>query len=111
MAYLRNAWYLAAWYLAAWSSQLRTSELFQRRLLDEPLVLYRLTNGAPVALQDRCPHRVAPLHMGKIVGDALQCPYDGLRFSASGNCVLNPHGPLPAAARIRSFPVVARYSA
>jgi phenylpropionate dioxygenase-like ring-hydroxylating dioxygenase large terminal subunit len=69
MAYLRNAWYLAAW-----SSQLRTSELFQRRLLDEPLVLYRLTNGAPVALQDRCPHRVAPLHMGKIVGDAVRVP-------------------------------------
>jgi len=35
MAYLRNAWYLAAW-----SSELRSSELFQRHLLDEPLVLY-----------------------------------------------------------------------
>ena len=106
MAYLRNAWYLAAW-----SSELRTSELFQRRLLDEPLLLYRLTNGTPVALQDRCPHRFAPLHMGKIVGEAVQCPYHGLQFSASGNCVLNPHGPVPAAARIRSFPVVERYSA
>ena len=106
MTYLRNAWYLAAW-----SSEVRPRELFQRRLLDEPLVLYRLNDGSPRALQDRCPHRFAPLHLGKIVGDAVQCPYHGLQFSPSGNCVLNPHGPVPTAARVRSYPVAERYSA
>ncbi len=106
MAYLQNAWYLAAW-----SAEVRAGELFQRRLLDESLVLYRRNDGCPVALQDRCPHRFAPLHMGKIVGDAVQCPYHGLQFNASGSCVLNPHGPVPGAARVRSFPVAERYSA
>ena len=106
MAYLRNAWYLAAW-----SSEVRAGELFQRRLLDEPLVLYRLSDGTAVALQDRCPHRFAPLHMGKIVDDGVQCPYHGLQFSESGTCVANPHGPVPGAARVRSYPVAERYSA
>src|SRR6185312_312584 len=106
MAYLRNAWYLAAW-----SSEVRAGELFQRHPLDEPLVLYRRKDGTPVALQDRCPHRFAPLHMGKLVDDVVQCLYHGLRFDSGGQCVRNPHGPVPNAARVRQFPVIERYSA
>src|SRR4029079_9929436 len=65
-------------------------------------------------LQDRCPHRFAPLHMGKIVkGDIVQCPYHGLEFDPSGACVLNPHGSknIPSRARVRSFPVTEKHKA
>ena len=86
--YLRNAWYVAAW-----SDDLLDGQLLPRTIMKEPIVLYRKSDGKVVALEDRCPHRFAPLHMGKIVnGDCVQCPYHGLEFDASGACVLNPHG-------------------
>lgn len=106
MSYLLNTWYLAAW-----AAEIKTGELFHRRLLEQRVVLFRKQDGTPVALQDRCPHRFAPLHMGKLVDDVVQCPYHGLRFDAGGRCVLNPHGPVPSAARVQQFPVVERYSA
>ena len=82
-----------AWYVAAWSDDLTEGQLLARTILKEPVVLYRKSDGAVVALGDRCPHRFAPLHMGKIVhGDRVQCPYHGLEFDQTGACVLNPHG-------------------
>ena len=49
--YLRNAWYAAAWIDEV------ADTLLARRLLDEPLVLFRDASGAAAALEDRCPHR------------------------------------------------------
>ena len=106
MQYLRNKWYQAGW-----SAELKAGELLHRRLLEEPVLLFRKTDGTAVAMLDRCPHRFAPLHMGKHLGDAVQCPYHGLQFGADGRCIANPHGPVPGAARIRNFPVAERYSA
>jgi vanillate O-demethylase monooxygenase subunit len=110
MAYLTNAWTMAAW-----ASELSPGALLARTLLDEPLVFYRDGGGTVRALADRCPHRFAPLSMGKLCdgGTSLQCPYHGLRFDGSGACVHNPHGDgrIPQAARVRSYPVVERWSA
>jgi len=107
--YLRNAWYVAAW-----SDDLAEGKLLARTLLKEPVVLYRKSDGAVVALGDRCPHRFAPLHMGKIVhGDRVQCPYHGLEFDQTGACVLNPHGTrnIPSRARVRSYPATEKHKA
>lgn len=62
-----------------------------RTLLDEPVVMYRTEAGEVVALGDVCPHRRAPLHLGKLHGDAIACPYHGLRFDPTGACVHNPN--------------------
>src|ERR1700736_5971695 len=108
-AYLHNAWYVAAW-----SDDLADGQLLARTILKEPVVLYRKADGHVAALQDRCPHRFAPLSMGKIVhGDCLQCPYHGLEFDASGACTLNPHGTknIPPRARVRSYPVTEKHKA
>jgi vanillate O-demethylase monooxygenase subunit len=107
--YLHNAWYVAAW-----SDDLAEGQLLPRTILKEPVVLYRKSDGNVAALGDRCPHRFAPLHMGKIVnGDAVQCPYHGLEFDSSGACVLNPHGTknIPPRARVRSYPVTEKHKA
>ena len=110
MSYLRNAWTVAAW-----ANELEPGQLLARTLLDEPLVFFRDAQGQPKALADRCPHRFAPLSMGKLCdgGAAVQCPYHGLRFDSGGACVLNPHGDgrIPEAAKVRSYPVVERWSA
>ena len=102
-SYLRNAWYVAAW------SEEISKEPLARTFLDEPVVLFRDTEGAPIALMDRCPHRFAPLSKGKIVDDAIECPYHGLRFDTDGNCVYNYHGPVPKAASVNRYPLMERY--
>ena len=97
------------WYVAAWDHEVGR-HLMARKILNIPVVLYRTAAGAPVALEDTCPHRFAPLHRGKIFGDTIECPYHGLRFDAQGACVHNPFDPKVTlrAARIRSYPVVER---
>lgn len=98
------------WYVAAWADEIGRT-LFHRRILDMPLVLYRTEGGEPVALLDRCPHKWAPLHRGKLIGDTVQCGYHGLCFDAKGACAHNPYSDTtPAAARVRSFPLVEKDS-
>jgi phenylpropionate dioxygenase-like ring-hydroxylating dioxygenase large terminal subunit len=97
------------WYAAAWSYEL-AAEPYARTLLGQPIVMFR-TNARIVALGNRCPHRFAPLHLGKVIDETLQCPYHGLRFGPSGQCVHNPHGggKALAAAQVRSYPVEERH--
>jgi phenylpropionate dioxygenase-like ring-hydroxylating dioxygenase large terminal subunit len=97
------------WYAAAWSGDIGR-KLLPRAIIGEPLVLYRTEEGEPVALADTCPHRFAPLHLGRLVGDAVECGYHGLHFNTSGACSFNPHGngATPKAARVRSFPIAER---
>lgn len=106
MAYIKNAWYVACW-----DNEVKAGEMFHRRLLDELVVFYRRQDGTVVALQDRCPHRFVPLHMGRLVNDSIECGYHGLRFDCTGKCVLNPHGDgkIPAAAKVRQYPTLERY--
>ncbi len=71
MAFQRNNWYLAAW--AEELGRDADAPLLARTILGEPLVLYRTSAGEPVALLDRCPHRLLPLSKGDRVGDPIQC--------------------------------------
>lgn len=88
MTFLRNTWYVAAW-----AEQLQPGQLVSRRILGEPIVIYRKADGGLAALADACPHRFAPLSEGKLLeGDRLQCPYHGLQYGTDGRCVHNPHG-------------------
>jgi vanillate O-demethylase monooxygenase subunit len=95
-----------------WSEDLPHGQLAARTLLDEPMVLFRSDAGV-AAVEDRCPHRFAPLHRGKVVGDRVQCGYHGLEFDCTGTCVKNPHRPgtIPKRAHIKSWPVVEKHRA
>ncbi len=104
--FIRNAWYVAAW------SQEVGRALFKRRILNEPLVLYRKEDGTPAALIDRCAHKLAPLSLGRLVGDSVECGYHGLVFDCSGQCTRVPgQAQIPPTAKVRSFPVAERYNA
>jgi len=107
MAFVKNAWYVACR-----SGDVKIGEMFHRKLLDEPVVFYRKKGGELVALQDRCPHRFIPLHLGKVVDDVVECAYHGLQFDCSGKCVKNPHGDgrIPAAAKVRHYPVYDKHT-
>lgn len=96
------------WYVAAGRAEL-SSQPLARRLLDKPVVLYRAADGRAVALLDRCPHRLAPLSKGKVIGDLVQCPYHGFEFGPDGKCLHIPTQDfVPAAMCVESYPVEER---
>jgi phenylpropionate dioxygenase-like ring-hydroxylating dioxygenase large terminal subunit len=98
--YLRNRWYVGAL-----ASKI-TDRPFACRLLGEPIVLFRPSSGEVVALEDRCIHRQAPLSLGEVVGDRLQCGYHGFEYDTSGACVRIPtQSRIPPGAGVRSYPV------
>jgi vanillate O-demethylase monooxygenase subunit len=104
-----NVWLKNAWYVAAYAHELQDRPL-ARTLLGQKLVLYRTSQGRPVALADRCPHRGVPLSMGRVIDDTLRCTYHGMRIDADGQCVHIPCQPqIPAAARIASYPLHERH--
>lgn len=94
------------WWVAGLSSEVGR-DLLGRWLLDTPVLLYRTEDGRAVAIENRCSHRAAPLSLGCLKGDNVQCGYHGFTFSPEGACVHVPstNAPLPAA-RVRAFPVI-----
>ena len=99
--FIRNAWYVAAW-----ADEIGETPL-ARRICNEPVVLFRDQQDRVAALLDMCCHRGAPLHMGKVVEEGLQCGYHGLIFDRSGTCVRVPgQEHILERTQVRSFPVV-----
>ena len=69
-------------------------------------MIYRNDSGEAVALDNACPHRGAPLHLGKLIGDKIECSYHGMQFASDGMCILNPHskGNIPSRMRTHRYP-------
>jgi len=103
-------WLRNCWQVAAFSHEVVGGQLFARRICDEPLVLYRSSTGAPIALEDRCAHRAAPLSKGALVGEVLRCGYHGLCYDTTGKCISIPgQDYVPARARVRAFPALEKH--
>ena len=98
------------WYVAAWDHEVKRLHLMRRILLGDGVVFYRKTDGAVVALEDRCCHRHAQLSKGRVRGDRIECAYHGLQFDPTGACVHIPsQDSIPASARVRSYPVAEKH--
>lgn len=74
------------WYVAMHKDSLPSAKPVGVKVAGEDLVLYRDSNGAVVAMVDMCPHRLAPLSLGRVEGDDIRCMYHGIRFSSEGVC-------------------------
>jgi vanillate O-demethylase monooxygenase subunit len=96
-----HAEFRAFWHPVAWSDEVSATPLAVT-LLGEPLVLIRESNGCANAFFDECPHRGAPLSLGKLEGDELVCAFHGWRFSVDGAATfipaLGPDAPIPSRA-------------
>src|SRR6185436_11933089 len=82
------------------------------KLLGEPLVAVRLTDGTPAMFDPRCPHRGANLFFGRNEQQGLRCVYHGWKFGADGRCVDMPSEPTESnfknKVRTTAYPCVER---
>lgn len=95
------------WYPALFSNELKHNEHQAVELLGDNIVLFRDKDGAPCALENRCPHRSPLLSLGQVnaveVG-TITCRYHGMTFNGQGECVaFLADGPdSPACGRIKA---------
>lgn len=83
------------WVPALMSSELPTNDSDPVRvmLLGEKLVAFRDTQGQVGLLRHACPHRRAPLFLGRVEEGGLRCVYHGWKFDVTGACVDMPNEP------------------
>lgn len=81
------------WWAVARSEEVTGDKPINVDIDDQPIVLWRDKDGAVRALEDRCPHRRAPLSLGCILkSGAIQCGYHGWTYDgASGRLVDIPN--------------------
>ena len=101
--YLKNAWYVACT-----PAEIDDKPL-GRTICTQPIVFYRGGDGAVAALEDFCPHRGAPLSLGRVIEGRLVCGYHGLEMGSDGKTIAMPGQRVRAFPAIRSFPVVERH--
>ncbi|UFH51252.1 aromatic ring-hydroxylating dioxygenase subunit alpha [Pseudomonas sp. KNUC1026] len=92
------------WYVACTPDELEQQPL-GRQICAEPMVFFRGPEGQVLAVEDFCPHRGAPLSLGKVVDGQLVCGYHGLVMGGDGK---TQHMP---GQRVRGFPANKRYQA
>lgn len=83
---LRDPAILNDWHPVGIAAGLAAGQQLPTQLLDLSLVVWRDSNGAVHAWEDRCPHRGMKLSMGQLEGDRLRCPYHGWSFGIDGHC-------------------------
>jgi len=71
----------AAWWAVARSEEVTGLKPLSADIADQPIVLWRDKQGVARALEDRCPHRRAPLSLGCIRESGwIQCGYHGWTY-------------------------------
>jgi phenylpropionate dioxygenase-like ring-hydroxylating dioxygenase large terminal subunit len=94
------------WWSLARSHELQVGEVKAVSALDRDLVLYRTRSGAVRVHDAYCPHLGAHLGInGRVVGEAIQCPFHGWQFGADGACQHIPYcEDIPARAKVNNWP-------
>ncbi|MEE2996886.1 MAG: aromatic ring-hydroxylating dioxygenase subunit alpha [Pseudomonadota bacterium] len=99
------------WYVAATPSELDDDTLLGRWVLNEPVLLFRTSDGGITAMRDICPHRSARLSSGERDGDTVRCLYHGLEFGPDGTCIKVPGqgGTPPSGLRVETYHAVEKW--
>ena len=99
---------LNQWYVLANGDEVG-AEPKRVHALGQDFVLFRDAKGQAHCLSDICVHKGASLSCGKVVGDAVECPYHGWQYDGAGICVKIPSlvegKKIPKRARVDSYPV------
>jgi phenylpropionate dioxygenase-like ring-hydroxylating dioxygenase large terminal subunit len=84
---LRNRWYPII------PSSHVTGQLLPLYRMGEKLVAWRDDKGVVHVQEDHCPHRGAPLSLGRHLGNRVACKYHGVEVDADGRVVSVPGSP------------------
>ncbi len=101
-------WPRNAWYVACMPDEIADKPL-GRQICGERIVFYRGKDGAPVGIQDFCPHRGAPLSLGFVRDGELVCGYHGLTMGCDGRAASMPGQRVAGFPPVRSYAVLERY--
>lgn len=103
--FLRNCWYVVGW---AHEIE-QPGQLLGCIVIGQPIVVWRDSDGAVHAMEDRCPHRHAALSLGRVEGNRLRCMYHGMLLDGAGKCVSMPLMDKAPDAAVRVYPLVERH--
>ncbi len=96
--FLKNAWYVAC------TPDEIDAKPLGRTICGERIVFYRGEENRVAALEDFCPHRGAPLSLGRVKDGKLVCGYHGLEMGCQGKTLAMP------GQRVRGFPAIKSYA-
>jgi nitrite reductase/ring-hydroxylating ferredoxin subunit len=101
-------WKVTGWFMIGWSLDFPAAQARPLHYFGQELVAYRDESGELHVLSAHCRHLGAHLgHGGQVVGDCIECPFHGWRWSPDGSNTYIPWQPdrPNRALRLRSYPV------
>lgn len=78
------------WYVIALSEELKRGTKRAVKLFGQDIVVWRRSDDSLCAIDARCPHMGASLAIGRVVDDAVECPYHGFSYDSRGRCIKTP---------------------
>jgi vanillate O-demethylase monooxygenase subunit len=100
---LKNTWYVAC------QAEEITDKPLGRKICNESMVFYKNAEGKVSEVQDFCPHRGAPLSLGRVCNGQLVCGYHGLVMGCDGHTISMPGHQVRNFEPVKSFAVIERY--
>jgi vanillate monooxygenase len=100
---LKNTWYVAC------QAEEITDKPLGRKICNESMVFYKNAEGKVSAVQDFCPHRGAPLSLGRVCNGQLVCGYHGLVMGCDGHTISMPGHQVRNFEPVKSYAVIERY--
>ena len=101
--FLKNTWYVAC------QAHEITDKPLGRKICNEAMVFYKNAEGKVSAVQDFCPHRGAPLSLGRVCNGQLVCGYHGLVMGCDGHTVNMPGHQVRNFEPVKAYAVIERY--
>ena len=101
--FLKNTWYVAC------QAHEITDKPLGRKICNEAMVFYKNAEGKVSAVQDFCPHRGAPLSLGRVCNGQLVCGYHGLVMGCDGHTVSMPGHQVRNFEPVKAYAVIERY--
>lgn len=98
------------WFMVAFSDEVKVGDIVSMKYFNRSLMCWRGEDGQ-VRIQDaHCPHLGADISAGgKVIGNAVQCPFHHWCFDGTGECVEIPYTDrIPKNAAIKTWKVVER---